>query len=193
MNNIRTGIVKSLFILIIILIQFSFLSAQTFKSVSKKKEEDKKELKDKLWYGINFGNFGFSNNQIDIRMSLAGGYKINKAINVGLILHGDYGYYWTPGPTANFSNFDYGFGGLANVKFFRSFFAQVELDRFYLKQDIFSSEDRKPYLFSYVGVGYKYQSGNNWSGIVTLLINLNTNSNLIFPPLEYRFGFCKNF
>ncbi len=84
--------IKSLFTLLIIILFFGTIIAQT-----NTKKEESFGIKNKLWYGINIGNIGISTGRFDTNLSLMGGYKITKSINVGAIIHGYYTYsfiYW---------------------------------------------------------------------------------------------------
>lgn len=184
-NNAAT---KSLFTLLIIILFLSTIIAQ-----SNNENEESFGIKNKLWYGINIGNIGISTGRFDTNLSLMGGYKITKSINVGAIIHGYYTYIWQRGDLPNYRIFDYGFGGLANIKVFRNYFAQVEVDQLYLTEIRFGEKIQSPYVFMYVGGGYKYQSPGDWSFMITLLYNVNPDSNQDFFPLDYRVGFVHNF
>lgn len=180
--------IRTLFVAILLISFYSEGFSQ------KKAKEDEKELKDKLWYGINVGNIGIYGNYFDINMSLMGGYKITKGVNAGLILHGFYTYAWNPGPSNNKSYFDYGFGALSTVSIYRNFFAQIEADNMYIdNNNIIDPEPRNSYLFTYLGGGYNYSSSTKWSTSITILYNLNPESNQVFFPLDYRVAFVYNF
>ena len=178
-------------------ILFVFILVITFSSsviAQKSEKEEESRLRDKLWYGINIGNIGIYGNYFDINMSLMGGYKITKSINAGLILHGFYTYAWNPGPSNNSSDFDFGFGALSSVKVYRNFFAQIEVDKMYMDNNqIINPIDKNSYLFTYLGGGYNYDSSSKWSMAITILYNLNPDSNQIFFPLDYRAAFVYNF
>jgi hypothetical protein len=177
---------RTLFAALIILFFSSGLYSQ--------KEENDKKLKDKLWYGINVGNIGISSNYLDINLSLMGGYKLTKSINAGLIVHGFYSYFWNPGSGNNKSYFDYGFGALSTVKIYRNFYAQVEIDKMFIDRiSVLDPNENNSFLFTYVGGGYKYSSSSDWSMTVTLLYNVNPESNLVIAPLDYRVAFVYNF
>jgi hypothetical protein len=176
------------FLLIILFININF-----GQSSSKNKESE--GITNKLWYGINIGNIGISNNQFNTNLSLMGGYKITDRINIGAIIHGYYDYYWQRGNDSNQSIFDFGFGGLANVKVFRNYFAQIEVDQMYRTKYDWQTGSQKqlPYLFTYIGGGYQYNPSQDWSFAITLLYNVNPDSNSEFFPLDYRVAFVHNF
>jgi len=179
--------IKSLFTFLIIILFINIGNTQ-----SKKKNPD--EIKSKLWYGINMGNIGISNNSFYTNLSLMGGYKITKEINIGAIVHGYYTYLWSRGNNPNDHIFDYGYGALANAKFYRNYFFQVEVDQMYLTQyNISGDKIHNPYLFTYIGGGYKYNNSNKWSFIITILYNVNPDSNQEIFPLDYRGAFVYNF
>ncbi len=167
----------------------------SFYGIAQKSSDNppKKSIKDKLWYGINIGNLGLSNNQFYVNLSLMGGIKLTEDFRVGAVVHGYYTYLWSRGNRVpNRNIFEYGFGGLANYSFYQNIFFQVEIDQMYLIGRDFLGE-RNPYLFTYIGGGYKYRSNTNWSLIVTLMYNANPSSNSEFFPLDYRAAFVYNF
>jgi len=188
MTNYTNSTLKSLFIftLFILLINNSFAQSD---------DDSGKEKYNKIWYGINIGNIGIANRQFSTNLSLMGGYKINKSINVGAIVHGYYTYLWQRGNLPNYNIFHYGFGGLSNFKIYRNYFAQVEIDQMYITKINLLNGDKvvNPYLFTYIGGGYKYQSSGTWSLIITILYNVNPDSNQEFFPLDYRAAFVHNF
>ena len=160
----------------------------------KAKQEEKTGLKDKLWYGVNIRNIGIGGSTFEIGMGLMGGYKITKSINAGLIAQGNYTYLWRPTPGGKKSYFDYGIGALATVQVYRNFFAQAEIDRYWLdNSNSFEPNKYIPYTFTYLGAGYKYSSRSKWATTITLLYNLNPESNRVIFPLDYRFAFVYNF
>ncbi len=178
---------KSLFIFALLII-VNIGNAQ-----SSKKEEPRKEFKEQLWYGINIGNISIGNGVFSTGLSLMGGYKITNSIRTGLILHGNYAYYWTRGSAPNYRVFDFGFGGLINADIYKSYFAQLEVDKMYLTTFDTNGKSQNPYLMTYIGGGYRYYSSSKWSTILTLLYNVNPDSNQIFFPLDYRMAFVYNF
>ena len=185
MKNIKITFFVLFTALMIVSVPITSLSGQS------SKKEEKKTFKDHLWYGINVGNIGISNAYLNLGSSIMGGYKLNKYIKTGLIVHGQYYYQWTQGSTSNVSIFDYGFGGLINSRIYKNWFAHAEIDQWYIKK-YFDSE-RNPYLFTYIGAGYNYASNSKWSGSVYLLYNVNPDTNTEFAPLDYRFAFIYNF
>jgi len=76
-----------------------------------------------------------------------------------------------------------------NATIYKSYFAQLEVDRMYLT----IGKSQNPYLMTYIGGGYKYYSSTKWSTILTLLYNVNPDSNQFFFPLDYRMAFVYNF
>ncbi len=169
----------------------------TFYSVAQNSDNDNPQegIKDMLWYGINIGNIGLSSNSFYTNLSLMGGIKLIEDFRIGGIVHGYYTYLWQRGKTIpNHNIFEYGFGGLANYSFYQNIFFQVEVDQMYLINNYFSRKlKRSPYLFTYIGGGYKYMSDTKWSFIITLMYNVNPSSNTEFFPLNYRGAFVYNF
>ena len=179
---------KALFIYLLFFLLINNIIAQG--NQNNKKDSD---FKDRLWYGINLGNIGLSNNQFYINLSFMGGVKIIKNWNAGAIIHTNYTYLWQAGDYPSYNIFDYGFGGLTTVKIFRNYFAQLEADKMYLSKFSFEELIKKPYLFTYIGGGYQYKSPGRWSMIITLLYNVNPDTNQLFFPLNYRAAFVYNF
>jgi len=157
------------------------------------REKEKESKTENLWYGVNIGNISIGNGVFSTGLSLMGGYKVMKGVNAGLILHGYYSYLWHRGSAPNYRIFDYGFGGLLNAKVYKSYFAQLEVDRMYLTTIYSTGKSQSPYLMTYIGGGYKYYSPTNWSMVLTLLYNVNPDSNQYFFPLDYRMAFVYNF
>ncbi|MBK7096308.1 MAG: hypothetical protein IPH57_15140 [Saprospiraceae bacterium] len=188
MNKNNNDFFRALFVAILL------ISFCTNSFSQKKAKQDAIGLKDRLWFGINVGNIGIYGNYFDINMSLMGGYKITKSINAGLILHGFYTYAWNPGPSNNKSDFDFGFGALSTVRIYRNFFAQIEVDKMYIdNNNVINPDPKSSYLFTYLGGGYNYSSSSRWSSSITILYNLNPESNQWFFPLDYRVAFVYNF
>ena len=159
-----------------------------------RKENNEAGFKDRLWYGINMGNIGLGYNQFYINLSFMGGVKIMKNWNAGAIIHTNYTYLWQRGNNPSYNIFDYGFGGLTTVKIYRRYFAQFEADKMYKSGFNIEGELKKlPYLFTYIGGGYQYNSPSKWSMIITLLYNINPDTNREFFPLDYRAAFVYNF
>ncbi len=179
---------KSLFIFILLITIKTGYSQKI-----RREKKEKTELKEKLWYGINIGNISIGNSVFNTGISLMGGYKIFDGVKTGLILHGNYSYIWQSGNAPNYRIFDYGFGGLVNATIYKSYFAQIEVDRMYLTRILQSSKIQTPYLMTYIGGGYQYYSSSKWSMIITLLYNVNPDSNQLFYPLDYRMAFIYNF
>jgi hypothetical protein len=177
---------KTLFILFFLIISAIQIFAQ------KTKEDKKFSLRDHLWYGINVGNIGIGYNQFNINLSLMGGYKITNSINAGLIFHNYYTYAWQQGSGNNKSYYDFGIGALATVKIFRNIYAHAEVDQMYL-DDFNVIDPKSSYLFTYLGGTYKYSSGSKWAMSLSLLYNLNPDSNRLIFPLDYRAAFVYNF
>ncbi|MGE5355197.1 MAG: hypothetical protein ACM3PT_03080 [Deltaproteobacteria bacterium] len=188
MHKRNNYLIKALFLFLIIIL----FNNQIFGQKKDNKEEIR--FKDRVWYGINVGNIGIFNNRFDINMSLMGGYKITKFINAGLIFHSYYTYAWYQGAGNNKSYFDYGFGALSTVKIYRNFYAQVEVDKMYFDNvNIIDPSADNSYLLTYIGGGYKYSSASNWAMAVSLLYNVNPNTNQVLFPLDYRVAFVYNF
>ncbi len=180
---------KTLFIYLL----FFFLINNVY-SQSSRYEKNDDGFKNRLWYGINLGNIGLTNNQFYINLSFMGGLKIMKNWNAGAIIHTNYTYLWQPGNNPSFNIFDYGFGGLTTVKIYRNYFAQLEADKMYISRFTIDRDlKREPYLFTYIGGGYQYTSPRKWSMIITLLYNINPDTNQEFFPLNYRAAFVHNF
>jgi len=177
--------VKSLFIFALFIITINISYAQE----NRHRKKVEKEKTDNLWYGVNIGNISIGNGVFSTGLSLMGGYKVMKGVKAGLILHGNYSYIWKRGNTPNYRILDYGFGGLVNATIYKSYFAQLEVDRMYLT----IGKSQNPYLMTYIGGGYKYYSSTKWSTILTLLYNVNPDSNQFFFPLDYRMAFVYNF
>lgn len=187
MNKYNNISIKSLFTFLLIILFFNL-------GMTQNKDKKPNELKNHIWYGINMGNIGISNNSFYTNLSLMGGYKITKSVNIGAIVHGYYTYIWQRGNNPNFNIFDYGFGGLANIKVYRNYFAQIEVDQMYLtRYSIGGDNTHSPFLFTYIGGGYKYRDTDKWTFIVTILYNVNPNSNTEIFPLDYRAAFAYNF
>ncbi len=187
----NTGIIKNTILTLLIILM------ATFYSFSQKSNDNipPKSIKDKLWYGINVGNLGLGGNRFYVNLSLMGGIKLTDEFRVGAIVHGYYTYLWSRGNRVpNRNIFEYGFGGLANYTFYRNIFLQVEVDKMYLYSNYnLSNLDRKSYLFTYIGGGYKYASNSDWSFIISLMYNVNPSSNSEIFPLNYRGAFVYNF
>ena len=164
-------------------------SAQNSKS-----QNNKLNIKNRLWYGINLGNIGLSNNQFYINLSFMGGVKVLKNLNVGAVVHTNYTYLWFPGNEPSYNIFDYGFGGLTTFRFYRGYFAMLEIDKMYLSNFLLNGNLKKQgYNFYFVGGGYQYRSNSKWSTIITLLYNANPDTNQRYFPLNYRAAFVYNF
>lgn len=188
MVNLINGFFRALFVSLIII----FIPAELF--AQKAKEEEKSGITDKLWYGINIRNIGIGGSTFEIGVGLMGGVKITKSINAGLIAQGNYTYLWRTLPGGKRSYFDFGIGALTTINVYRNFFAQAEVDRYWLDNSNASqAENYIPYTLTYLGAGYKYSSSSKWSTTLTILYNLNPDSNRIFFPLDYRFAFVYNF
>lgn len=183
LNNKFTRQLLFIFLLLVVMINTN--QAQDSKN--------KKSLKEKIWYGINVGNISIGGNTFNTNLALMGGYKMTKGINAGIILHGSYTYLWRTVNDRNFNIFDFGFGGLVNATIYKSIFAQLEVDRMYLTKIYLNEKIQKPYLMTYIGGGYKYAASNNWRMIITILYNVNPDSNQDFFPLDYRAAFVYNF
>lgn len=154
------------------------------------KDDEKKSLKEHLWFGANIGNIGLSTQYLSSTFSFMGGYKFNSRLKVGAILHGSYYYQWAR-YDESYSNFDYGFGGLVNFRVYRTWFAHAEVDKWYIKRNFYDT--RNPYVFTYIGGGYQYPSNSNWAMAIYLLVNVNPDSNYYFGPLDYRIAYVYNF
>jgi len=179
---------KSLFILLLLItVNISYAQRNSHH------KEEKKDKTDNIWYGVNIANISINNGVFNTGLSVMGGYKVMKGVNAGLILHGSYSYIWQRGSIPNYRIFDYGFGGLVNATIYRSYFAQLEVDRMYLTLISASGKNQNPYLMTYIGGGYKYDSSTKWSMVLTLLYNVNPDSNQLFFPLDYRMAFVYNF
>ncbi len=179
------------------IITLLFVLMTTFYGIAQKSNDNtpQKSIKDKLWYGINIGNIGLGGNRFYVNLSLMGGIKLTDDFRVGAIVHGYYTYLWSRGnKVPNHNIFEYGFGGLANYTFYRNIFFQVEVDKMYLVNNYFSRGlEINPYLFTYIGGGYKYTSNSDWALIISLMYNVNPSSNSQFFPLNYRGAFVYNF
>ena len=181
--------IKTLFIYLLFFFLINSITAQ-----SRQNNKNEKGFKNRLWYGVNLGNIGLSNNQFYINLSFMGRMKIMKNWNAGAIIHTNYTYLWQAGNFPSYNIFDFGFGGLTTVNIFRNYFVQLEADRMYLSKFGYEGDlIRNPYLFTYLGGGYQYDSSGKWSTIITLLYNLNPDTNQLFFPLNYRVAFVYNF
>jgi hypothetical protein len=188
MVKLQNGFFRALFVSFFIIFTPLAIFSQ------KAKQEEKAGINEKLWYGINIRNIGIGGSTFEIGLGLMGGMKVTNSINVGLITHGNYQYRWSRFQGDKNSFFDFGIGALTTVHVYRNFFAQAEVDRYWLDNSN-SSQTRNyiPYTLTYLGAGYKYSSRSKWATTITILYNLNPDSNRAFFPLDYRLAFVYNF
>ena len=190
MNYILLNVArKIMFIAIIFILSVNLAGAQHRKGG----REESKEKNPLYWYGINIGNLSLYNSTFDANASIMGGVKLYDNWKAGLIFHGFYTYIWQSGDD-NLNIFDYGVGVLSTVTVYRNYFVQVEVDKMRRTEKIFDGEPQKTdFLMTYLGGGYYYYSETNWHLSITILYNVNPESNVRIFPLDYRVSFVYNF
>ncbi len=177
-----------------ILIVFTIIGTFGNKTFSQTTNDSIPNLKDKLFFG---GDFGLSFGAVTyIELSPAIGYRLTDKLSAGVGVIYKYisskNYY----STYSFSTSIYGGKMFANYMVTNNFFPHVEFEVLSLEHKYFDFLGNYPddgrYLYEslFVGAGYRYPIGKNSYITTVLLYNINHSSNSFYPsPYVWRLGF----
>lgn len=165
-------------------------------------DEDYKSFSDKLVYDINIGNLALSNGYFGFSLKPAVGYKLHERIIPGIGLKYFYNLYSDTGVGQSDINLnDYGAFAFTRLKITEAFFAHVEysytsFDDEYIKlrgTPLDFMGDRISKGYPLVGAGYASGFGDWRSTIQLLFIADEFVRDVGVYPIEFWFGFTKNF
>ncbi len=154
--------------------------------------DDYKSFKDKLVYDINIGNIALSNGYFGASFKPAIAYKLHDRVQPGIGLKYFYNLYTVNGGD-DFHLNDFGAFAFTRLKITENFFAHVEYSILSFDNDWFFQEDRRSFNYPLFGAGYASGFGG-WKGTYQLLfIGSEEVRELGQYPIEFWFGFSKNF
>ncbi len=154
-------------------------------------EEEYNGFSSKLVYDINIGNIALSNGYFGLSFKPAVGYKLHKRATVGLGIKYFYNLLSNREPNLHLN--DYGAFAYSRLKITETIFAHLEYSSLSFDNEYFFDNKRKNIIYPLIGGGYTSGFGD-WKGILTVLFILDEEvRNLGQYPIEFWFGFSKNF
>ncbi len=180
------------------------------KAKEPEKEQEKKPLP--LGYGVNLGNFYFTNYSFSFGLAPNIAYKLTESTAVGFMMKVDY-YYEKYANGLNYSSFDYGPTVFGRIKplwtvegatpFLKGLFFQAEYERAFISRaktdefgNIILNNDhietvRNGEDYVYLGVGAS--SGYPFSTFFSVHYNVLDKPTASRIPWSYRLGFTYNY
>lgn len=156
---------------------------------------DEDVLQNKIWYGFNLGNFGFSNGGFSFSGKANVGYKIADPFSAGLTTK--FFYDVTSIRNADdISLFSYGLGAFARVKVIEGIFLHGEYNLTSYDDDSRFQGGFQRETYNYPMVGGGYESGyGNWTFGLMILFHLKEEVREINATDfgEYWISFSYNF
>ena len=156
-------------------------------------DEDYKGFKDKLVYDINIGNISLSNGYFGMSFKPQIGYKLHERITPGIGVKYFYNLLSDQRFEDDFHLNDFGAFAFTRLKITEAFFAHVEYSYISFDNDWFLQEDRRSFNYPLFGGGYASGFGSWKSTIQVLVIGNQDVRRLGNYPIEFWFGFSKNF
>ncbi len=155
-------------------------------------EENYKSFSDKLVYDINIGNISLSNGYFGMSFKPSVAYKLHERVQPGIGLKYFYNLYTVQGGDVFHLN-DFGAFAFTRLKVTENFFAHLEYSVLSFDNDWFFQEERRTFNYPLFGGGYASGFGNWKSTIQILFIASEEVRELGQYPIEFWFGFSRNF
>ena len=156
-------------------------------------EENYKSFADKLVYDINIGNISLSNGLFGMSFKPQIGYKLHERITPGIGIKYYYNLLSDNRYPDDFHLNDIGAFVFTRLKVTEAFFAHVEYSYISFDNDWFFQDERISFNYPLVGAGYASGFGDWKSTIQVLFIGNQEVRRLGNYPIEFWFGFTKNF
>ena len=181
-----------------------------FRTEEDTKTTQESSVMDRLWFGAGLDGLGISSNSFGLGLSPMVGYKLTKALSVGVRIPFNYQYdrFFNPntGGNINYSRVDLGIGGFTRAKILWGIFAHAEYNQLWENQAVVGAgglvidpEDPTKILSEVVNrdefnVGLGYSNGNRVGYEISVMYNVleDPNDSNIFP-FTIRAGFNYNF
>ena len=203
---------KILIPLLLLVFVFSLAeNANAQRKKRRKKKEDKEEsvrskrsrdrnadwenyisFKDKLVYDINIGNIALSNGYFGASFKPTVAYKLHDRVQPGIGLKYFYNLYTVQGAD-DYNLNDFGAFAFTRFKITENLFAHLEYSVLSFDNDWFFQEERRTFNYPLFGGGYASGFGKWKSTIQLLFIASEEVRELGQYPIEFWFGFSRNF
>lgn len=158
-----------------------------------REDENYESFASKLVYDINIGNISLSNGLFGMSFKPQIGYKIHERITPGI----GFKYYYNLLSDVRFEDDfhlnDFGAFAFSRFKITETFFAHVEYSHISFDNDWFLQEERRSFNYPLIGGGYASGFGNWKSTLQILYIGNQDVRRLGNYPIEFWFGFSRNF
>lgn len=156
-------------------------------------DENYESFASKLVYDINIGNISLSNGLFGMSFKPQIGYKLHERITPGIGVKYYYNLLSDNRFADDFHLNDIGAFAFTRLKITEAFFAHLEYSYISFDNDWFLQEERRSFNYPLFGAGYASGFGDWKSTIQILFIGNQEVRRLGNYPIEFWFGFSKNF